>query len=327
MTDLVTGASGFIGSHLTRALAAKGDRVRVLQRRKSRPDRLAGAPVEFSFGDLSDRSSLAAAIAGVDRVFHCAALVADWGRPRDFYETNVLGVANLLSVCREAGVKRFIHLSTTDVYGFPDRSVDETAPYRYRGWPYGDTKIDGEKMVWSEARGSGLPVTVIRPANVYGVGSESFVGEIADLIRTRSMVRVGRSPAPAGLCHVDNVVRCLIRAADSDDAVGEAFNVTDGNGMSWAEFANQLADALGEPRPSITLPKQAAYALGWMFEQLRKSSNSSGRPLLTRMAVEILGTDQSFDIAKARRHLDYAPVGTASDHMARLAHWLREERS
>jgi nucleoside-diphosphate-sugar epimerase len=224
-------------------------------------------------------------------------------------------------------VKRFIHLSTTDVYGFPDRPVDETAPYRYRGWPYGDTKIDGEKMVWSEARGSGLPVTVIRPANVYGIGSESFVGEMADLIRGHSMFRIGRRPAPAGLCHVDNLVRCIIRAAESENAIGQAFNVTDGNGMSWATFADQLADAIGEPRPHLTLPRQAAYALGWMFEQVRKTSHSKGRPILTRMAVEILGTDQSFDITKARRRLAYDPVGSASDHMPGLARWLKEERS
>jgi len=326
VADLVTGGAGFIGSHLARALAGGGNRVRILLRPGGRTDRLAGARVAWIEGDLEDRDSLDRAVTGVDRVFHCAALVSDWGDPGAFHAANVRGVANLLAACRDGGVRRLVHLSTTDVYGFPDRPVAETAPYRYRGWPYGDTKIDGEKLVWAEARGSGLAVTVIRPANVYGPGSESFVGEIADRLRTRSMVRIGR-PRPAGLCHVDNLVDCILRAAASPRAVGRAYNVTDGNGMSWATFADLLADALAEPRPRWTLPRPAAYAAAWCAERVHRARGRARRPLLTRMAVEILGTDQSFSIARARRDLGYAPRREAADSMAALARWVKEERS
>jgi len=320
MCDLVTGATGFIGSHLTRALVERGREVRILTRSACVAPELAAA-VEVVRGDLTDPHSLAPAVAGVDRVFHCAAVVADWGDPAVFRRTNVQGVANLLAASRDAGINRFVHLSTTDVYGFPDAPVDEWAGYRYRGWAYGDTKIDGERLVW-QARGDGLPVTVIRPANVYGVGSRSFVQQIAEALKAGQMIHLGRREPAAGLCHVENLVDCILRAAAHPASVGEVYNVLDDSPMSWRAFVNGLADAIGTPRPRITLPRRVAYAAAGSLEMLYRARRAANRPLLTRMAVEIFTSDQSFRIDKARRELGFEPRHDVASSLPSLARWL-----
>jgi len=263
-------------------------------------------------------------MAGVRRVFHCSALVSDWGPEETFRLSNDLGVQNMLTAARVAEVRRFIHLSTTDVYGFPRRAGDETGLLTYRGWPYGDSKIDGENRVWQCHREYGFPVTVIRPANVYGVGSVSFVLGIARLLENRKMINLGRRKQAAGLCSVENLVNCIFLAADSDHSVGQAYNVTDGSAISWREFVELLARKLGQPQPRRTLPRSLAYSAGWLMERIRNPAKGSSRPLLTRMAVEIFTADQSFSIAKARNELGYEPTGSVQEAMDEMVAWLAE---
>ncbi len=118
MTNLVTGANGFVGSHSVRALLSRGEKVKALVRKGSDASRLGDIRgFDIVEGDLRDPESCRKALKGVDRVFHCAAKVSDWGRAVDFRESTVHGTANILAAAREAGVCRFVHVSTTDVYG------------------------------------------------------------------------------------------------------------------------------------------------------------------------------------------------------------------
>ncbi len=149
LKNLVTGGSGFLGSHLVEALVARGEKVRVLVRPTSKASHLESLKVELIYGDLNNLSSLRKAIQNIERVYHCAALATDWETWEKFRNTNITGVHNLLEAALEAGVKKFIHVSTTDVYRHPDYPADERTPYRLRGWPYGDTKIEGEQLVWT----------------------------------------------------------------------------------------------------------------------------------------------------------------------------------
>ncbi|UCD78692.1 MAG: NAD-dependent epimerase/dehydratase family protein [Desulfobacterales bacterium] len=155
MKCLVSGGSGFWGSHLVEALVRRGEKVRVLVRPTSKTDHLAKLGVELCPGDLGDIQSLRKAAQDIHKVYHCAALAADWGRWQDFEKTNVVGTRNFLQAALEGGINKFIHISTTDVYGYPDSPVDETAPFRFRGWPYGDTKIKAEQPVWEYHRQHG----------------------------------------------------------------------------------------------------------------------------------------------------------------------------
>lgn len=160
--SLVTGGSDFLGSHLVETLVARGEKVRVLIRPTSKVAHLESLKVELIYGDLNNLSSLRKAIQNIERVYHCAALAADWGTWERFRSTNVTGVHNLLEAALKTGVKKFIHVSTSDVYGHPDYPADETTPYRLRDWPYGDTKIEGERLVWTYYKKHNLPITIVR---------------------------------------------------------------------------------------------------------------------------------------------------------------------
>jgi nucleoside-diphosphate-sugar epimerase len=324
MRNLVTGGSGFLGSHLVEALVARGEEVRALVRPTSRTAHLAGLGVELAYGDLRDPGSLRAAVGDVERVYHCAALAADWGTWEAFRAANGTGVRNLLEAAEEAGVGKFIHVSTTDVYGHPDYPADESAPYRLRGWPYGDTKIEGEGLAWAYHREHGLPVTVVRPVNIYGPRSTTFVVEIVELLKSGSMIHVGNGRKPAGLGYVTNVVDVLLRAADSERSTGQAYNASDGSDVTWRQYVDRLAQIVGVPRPRLVIPHHLAYLAGWAMEKAYGALRLRSRPLLTRMVAEVFGTDQGFPIDKARRELGYEPQVDFDEGMRRVEAWLHQ---
>jgi nucleoside-diphosphate-sugar epimerase len=318
MFDFVTGANGFVGSHLLKALRSRGREARGLVRPGSDLGRVSDQSEALVRGDLRDIDSLREAARGAERIFHCAAKVSDWGDAGDFREANVSGTANILAVAREAGVRRFVHISTTDVYGHPDRAVDETAPRRRRGWPYGDSKIDAEELVWASYRDHGLPVTVMRPASIYGIDSITLVRDFVDYLRSGEMIHLGSESTQAGLCHVENLVDAILLAADSGAAIGQAYNVTDGSGVTWRKYVDALADACGLKRARTVLPRFIAYPLGAAMEAWYRLLKKEGRPLLTRMAVDILCTTQEFSIEKIKRELGYAPRVVFEDFLEEL---------
>ena len=305
-------------------LVARGEKVRVLVRPTSKTEHLTNQDVKLVYGDLTDIQSLRAAVQGVERVYNCAALAADWGGRDAFYGANVAGVRNLAEVALEAGVKKFIHVSTTDVYGHPDYPADETAPFRLRGWHYGDTKIEGEQVVWEYHRRYSLPVTVVRPVNIYGPRSTTFVLEIVDLLKQGSMIHIGNGRKPAGLTYVTNVVDVLLRAADSENSVGQAYNASDGSDVTWRKYVDRLAEITGVSSPRLVIPHRLAYFTGWAMEKIYGVLRIKARPLLTRMAAELFSTDQGFPIDKARRELGYEPEVDFDEGMRRVEVWTSQ---
>src|SRR5437879_5045177 len=174
MAVLVTGASGFLGGRLAQVLAARGETVRILARATSDLHHLAYLPIEIVQGDLAATASLAAAVRGVTHIYHCAACSTDWAADDVFYAASVAGVRNLLDAAvHVSSLQRLLHVSTTDVYGYPVEPCDESYPLTDVGLPYNRTKCQGEKCVWQASR-RGLPVTVVRPATIYGPRSKDF---------------------------------------------------------------------------------------------------------------------------------------------------------
>jgi len=321
---LVTGGSGFLGSHLVEALMARGDKVRVLVRPTSNTKFLESLGVELVYGDLKDSQSLKSAAQGMERIYHCAAIASDWGSTEDFQATNVTGLRNLLDAALEAGVKKFVHVSTTDVYGHPNYPADETAPFRLRGWHYGDTKIKGEQLVWACHRDQGLPTTIVRPVNIYGPRSTSFVLELAELLKSGDMVNIGKKEQSAGLAYVTNVVDMILLAGDNESSVGQAYNASDGSDVSWRKYMDKLAKIVGVSSPKTVIPYRLAYFAGWIMEKVYGVLRIQSRPLLTRMMVELFGTDQGFPIDKARRELGYEPRVNFDEGMSHVEEWLRQ---
>src|SRR5215471_3618278 len=265
MAVLVTGASGFLGGRLANVLAAHGETVRILARPTSDLHHLAGLPLEIVKSDLADTRGLTAAVKGVTHIYHCAACSTDWASDAVYHAANVAGVQKLLDAARHVGsLQRFLHVSTTDVYGYPAVPCDESHPLTDVGLPYNRTKCQGEECVWQASR-RGLPVTIVRPATIYGPRSKDFGAEIAKLIRRGTMALVDGGRSPGGFCYVDNAVDAIIRAATVPATLGRPYNLADGTAVPWRRYIDALADGLGERRPSISIPAALAFPLASGF--------------------------------------------------------------
>lgn len=319
---LVTGATGFLGSHVAETLLARGERVRLLVRRPEPAAWLAERGAERIVGDLGSAEHLVQAVRGCRAVVHCAALASDWGEWRAFREANDRGVLRLLQACLRAPLERFVHISTVDVYGYPDQDgLDETTPFRDRGFPYNSTKIAGERHVWAAAA-AGLPVAVIRPGNIYGPRSVTFGTEIVTAIQAGAPF-IRRGAVNAGLAYVGNVVALILRALDDPAAVGWAFHAMNGDGRTWRDYFAALCRELQLPLPSYSLPRRLAYALSVSMEWKARLMRQRHRPLLTRTAVELLGTRQGFSMARAREQLGFEPPIGFEEGVRKTTDWLR----
>jgi len=327
---LITGATGFIGGRLAERLAGEGRPVRCLVRERSDTSSLEQLDVELALGDLTSGRSLSRAVDGCEFVFHCGALVSDWATTREITSTNVIGTRNVLEASADASVKRFVHFSTTDIYGHPGIGVvDESyACTRFSNW-YAQTKLHAEGEVRRVEASSGLDAVILRPATVYGPGSCDVVGGIARAIRDRSMLLIDGGRSDAGLCFVENLLDAALLALENGQARGQAFNVSDDLGVTWRQFTDGLAEGLGFSRVRWSVPYWAANGVGTSLEHgyrlLRRATGVTVRPLLSRQAVQVLGRDQSFSSRRARETLGWEPrVDYAAGLEATVA-WLRSE--
>lgn len=324
---LLTGASGFIGGRLAARLAQEGRQVRCLVRASSDTAQLERLGVELSLGDLTDPDSLTRAAHGVSHVVHCGALVSDWATTQEIERVNVAGTRELLQAAAGASVRRFVHFSTTDVYGHPGGAAIEESHMatRFGNW-YAQSKRQAEAEVRRAQAASSPNAVILRPATVYGPGSRDVVGEIARAIQGRHMLLIDGGRALAGLCYVENLVDAALLALRHDAAPGNAFNVSDGLPVTWRQLTDDLAAGLHCPPVRFSLPYPLANGLGFALEHgyrlLRRATGLSTPPLLSRQAVQVLGRDQDFSNRKLKDTLGWEPrVDYATGLQATLA-WL-----
>jgi nucleoside-diphosphate-sugar epimerase len=286
--------------------------------------------VELVCGDLTSAGSLVGAADGCRFVLHCAALVSDWATTDEIQRVNVLGTRHVLEVSVAASVQRFVHVSTTDVYGYPDgRGIDEShSPVGFSNW-YSETKRAAEAEVRRVERERALDAVILRPATVYGPGSEDVIGDLARAIQARQMIVIDGGRAIAGLTYVENVVDAAVLALGNDAAPGQAFNLADGLDVTWRRFLGDLAAGLGCPPPRWSLPYGLAYGIAFSLEHgyrlVRRVTGYTTRPLLSRQAVHVLGRNQDFSIRKARERLGWEPRVSYAAGLEATLGWLRQQ--
>ena len=324
MRVLVTGATGFIGGRLAERLLEDGHEVRLLVRRPAAAARLQAAGATLVEGSLENRASLDQAVQGVSVVYHCAGLATDWAPWADFEQVNVLGAGELAeAAARVPGLQRFVHLSSTDVYGYPKVACADDAGLHDVGLPYNRSKVLGEAAVLLVAHATGLRVTIIRPATVYGPRSKDWAVEMSRLLQKKEMLHVSGGRAGAGLVYVDNLVDALFAAVKTEAAVGRAYTIRDTGTQSWREYLEVLASGLGLPPPRMSLPYGVAMGLGAVSEWLWTLARAKSRPLITRHAVQILGRDQGYGIDRAVNELGFTSRISFEEGMARTIEWLQ----
>ena len=326
--DLVTGASGFIGRHLARRLVADGRGVRLLCRPASvaRLDPDTRRRAEIAEGDLRDAASIARAMRGAGRVFHCAGHVSDWGTEEAFTEVNVAGTERLLEAARGEQVERFVHLSSIAVFGVPSPpEFDDDSPYGPGRDPYSRTKIAGERAAlrWHGERG--LPVVVLRPAVVYGPLS-TWAEEPVAMIRADKMFLIGGGEGTCHPCYVANLVDAMLLAAEHPAAIGRAYIVADGEPMPFAEYFNHLARIVGKGPIRKSIPIAVARAMATAFEKWAGLRRSGARPLLTHVAIDMLIPRSRLSMRRIQEELGFRPRYGVSAAMAELEAWFRDRR-
>ena len=328
--SFVTGATGFIGSHLVARLLQDGFQVRCLVRKNSNTDPLKKPGIELVIGELSDTESLRNGIQGCNYVFHCAAMVSDWGTIREIRQANVMGTRNLLEVSKEQALLRFVYLSTTDIYGHTgQRDLSEEAPYptHFCNW-YTQTKMEAEFDVLRFHSCCRLPIVIIRPATVFGPRSFNVIGGISKAIHSGQMLLINGGKANAGLCYVTNLIHAIMLAAVKKSAIGESFNVTDKLHVTWKEFIDDLADQLDEGKTYYNLPYSVAHSFAFVLEHgyrvVHLVTGLEVPPLLSRQAVQVMGRNQDFNIDKIQSLLGYRPIVDYKTGLKETVKWIQE---
>ncbi len=257
---LVTGAGGFIASHLVEALVERRARLRAFVRYNSRgdPGVLSLLPpsvldqVELIAGDLRDLPTVQSAMQGVSHVFHLGALIAipySYVHPAEVVETNVIGTLNVLLAGRQPGIERIVHTSTSEVYGTALRvPIDESHPLQGQS-PYSASKIGADKLAESFFRSFDLPVVTLRPFNTYGPrqSARAVVPTIITQALTQDTIRLGNLDARRDLTYVSDTVDGFLRVAEAPGVVGETFNLGSGSEVRIGDLAQQVIQIVNRP--------------------------------------------------------------------------------
>lgn len=330
---LITGATGFLGSHLLARLSAAGRSITVLSR-VPRPE-LAARGLRVVVGELGNSAVCAKAVQGVETVFHVAARVGIWGREDAYFRDNVLGTRALLAAARSAGVRCFVHTSTPSVvYNGRDLAgADESLPLTTAcPSPYVRTKALAEREVLA-AHCANFRTCALRPHLIWGVGDPHLVPRILARAAAGRLRVVGRGENLVDMVHVENATDAHLlaeRALDtypysgdaSGPAGGRAYFITNDEPVKLWQWIDALLVALGRPAlPARRVPLGVASALGAACEAAWTILPLSGEPPMTRFVAAELAKHHWFSVAAARRDLGYTPrISMATGTAALVAH-------
>ncbi|MEM0965038.1 MAG: NAD-dependent epimerase/dehydratase family protein [Verrucomicrobiota bacterium] len=321
-TILVTGATGFAGGVLTRRLVDSGARPRVLVRSGEKFAEKGLSGVDCIEGSITDQSAVNRAVEGVSAVYHLAAVYREGGLDHNVYrEVHVEGTRNLCEAALSAGVKRFVHCSTVGVHGhIEDPPADET--YRYSpGDVYQKTKLEGEKVALRFQREHGLPVSVVRPAAIYGPDDERLL-KMFRLANRDRIVLLGSGEIFYHMVHVEDLATGFLLAGRVPEAVGEAFIIGGDRFLSLNELLKSIAEILGKKGELLHFPAKPFQWAGSFCEGVFIPLGLN--PPLYRRRVDFFTKSRAFDISKAKRVLGYEPLVTIEDGLAATASAYRE---
>lgn len=309
MKAFVTGGSGFVGRNLIAALAKRGDTVRALARSGKSAEAVRSAGAEPVTGELDDVAALRRGMAGCDVVFHSAAIVTDWGDPKEFWRVNVDGTQAVVDAARAAAVPRLVHVSTEAVLlgGPPLHDADETWSYPEKpAGLYPITKGEAERRVL-DADSAALATVVLRPALVWGKGDTSVLPQILEAIRRGRFLWVGDGLFKKATTHVRNVVHAMLLAAEKGQGV---YFASDGTPVVLKPFLTAMIQSAGMQPGTRHVPHAIAFAGAQASEALWRLLGRFDPPPLRTTALHLLGETITIRDAKIRHELGYCEVIT-----------------
>jgi len=320
---LVTGATGFIGSHLVEALVQRGVQVRCLVRDKKHLGWVKDFPVEFVVGNCQEKNSLKQAVNDIDQVFHLAGATTAV-KEKTYFEVNAMGTENLVKACIENNtrLKKFIHLSSQAAagpwrIGGKKQETDSCEPVS----PYGKSKLLGEELALSHSRE--LPLLILRPCAVYGPRDKGFYALFKCLSRNINPCLSGIDQH-ISMCHVQDLVRAILLAADTQSENGDIFFISDGQDYRMSEIGDIFTQAMKISALPLRIPKQILFGMAFFAECF---SRVSGKPsIMNRGKVEeMLQQNWVCDITKARTLLSFEPRISLARGAELTVAWYKNE--
>ena len=317
---LVTGAGGFIGSHLVERLVSEGAKVRAFVRYNSRADvgLLREVPekilteIEIVAGDLRDEDAVRKAVDGTQVVFHLGALISipySYYHPQEVASTNLMGTLNILLACRDFGVERLVHTSTSEVYGTARRvPIDESHPLQGQS-PYSASKIGADKLAESFYCAYGLPVITVRPFNTFGPrqSARAVIPTIITQALTRDQIHLGNLDTTRDFTFVSDTVAGFVMAAQSEGGIGQVFNLGTGSEIRIGDLAELVIGKVGR---AVKIEVDAERLRPKDSEVLRLlSNNSSAREIIGWQPQVTFEQGLELTIAWIRQHLESYRIG------------------
>lgn len=319
MRAFVTGGSGFIGGVLLRRLASEGVQTTALARSEASAERVRQLGAKPFVADLN--GALEGGLQGCEVAYHAAAKVEQWGPWDEFQRATVDGTANVLAACRDAGVKRFVHVGTEAalVDGNALVDADESWPLKpdSRAY-YPRSKARAEQLVVAANGAAGMETVVVRPRFVWGPGDTTLLPAIVELIKGGTFSWVGGGGNLTSTAHVDNVVEGLVLAAAKGRG-GEAYFVTDGDPLPFREMITAMVATQGVEPGKRNVPAGVAKAAATAAEGIWRALRLKGEPPITRLAVWNSALECTVSDAKAREELGYEPVISREEGLAALS--------
>jgi nucleoside-diphosphate-sugar epimerase len=325
MTILVTGAAGFLGSHVTELLAARGDPARALIHPAERAGWLSETGAEVCRADIREDAAVRAAMTGVEVVIHCAARTGPWGPTSEYEQTNVRGLETVVRAALAVGGRRMVHVSSITVHGNDIRGrADESAPLRAEPNPYSRSKVAAERLLQRLIRQEGAPVTIVRPGWIYGPRDNASFARLARMIESGRMTTLGSGSNHLPLIYVGDAAEGLLAAAAAGDhAVGRPYLLVNEERVTQRQYVGMIAAELGVHPPGRRIPYRLAILLGAAAEGLGHLTRRQQPPPVMRYGLQLLGGESRFDIRRARRELGFVPRVRMADGVRSSVDWYR----